>query len=130
MDKLVCGIELVRQHGEAPKFQGPLLLRVIFHIPQVSNHSRRKKANKPLGSVSHSVPDLSNYLKFLEDVITDTDVIFNTDDRQIGATIMIKIFGHPARTELILSEMNQEDTDRIVGYCGIMTKENDNNKTS
>src|SRR6266403_4711299 len=92
-DKLIYGLELIKQHGKKPKLQGPISLEVIFYMPQASVHVRRKKDNMPQDYPHFYRPDLDNLGKFLTDAMSDTEVIFS-DDCQIATTIMKKVYGN------------------------------------
>ena len=41
--KLVSGIEIEKQHGEKPKYTGPVRLTVWFYLPIPQSLSKRKR---------------------------------------------------------------------------------------
>ncbi len=90
-EKLVSGIELQRQH-QGPLLHGPLHLDITFYfdIP----YSRRKKTFP--GHLHYIRPDLSNLLKYIEDVCNK---IIIEDDAQIASIACKKLYDKPARTE-------------------------------
>jgi Holliday junction resolvase RusA-like endonuclease len=94
-EKNAYGIYLQRDHGNAPLFDGPLSLSVIFYLPIPALLRNRSK-------YPHQKADLDNYLKFLLD--SGTGIIY-TDDRLICQCIMRKQYDEHPRTVLIIEEM-------------------------
>jgi Holliday junction resolvase RusA-like endonuclease len=76
-EKLVVGLQLIKQHGDNPKFQGAVEIKLVFSFGL-------PKIGKEISTYSipmYTKPDLDNLVKFYLDAITDTDKIWS-DDRQ------------------------------------------------
>ena len=95
--KLVIGIQLANQHENKPLFSGPIHLDVVFHLPLPKKHP----TNLP-GSYHYYRPDISNLLKFIEDVATG---IIYSDDCIISEVFTRKIYGHSPRTEFTITKL-------------------------
>jgi Holliday junction resolvase RusA-like endonuclease len=96
--KLIAGLDIKKQHGNDPMFEGPLHLDVTFfmRIPYPSSRDKKRK----LCSTYHVTrPDLSNLLKFYEDVCTG---ILYQDDSLISSISCKKIYDISPRTEFSL----------------------------
>jgi Holliday junction resolvase RusA-like endonuclease len=98
-EKLVLRITLRNQHGDRPLYQGPLLLNATFYMPIAK--SREKHKESLLDSAHFYTPDLSNLIKFIEDIAKD---ILYHDDCLISKIIAKKIYGEP-RTEFTLTKL-------------------------
>lgn len=72
--KVVSGIEVINQHDRSPKFSGPVHMTVVFYMPNPKGFKRK--------GLHHFKPDLSNLIKYVEDVMTG--VVYN-DDAQIAS---------------------------------------------
>ncbi len=96
-------IILSNQHNDYPFFQGPLHLDITFYfsIPKTSI----KHADKLRFTPRACKPDLSNLVKFIEDVAIG---ILYRDDAVISVINCKKIYDNPARTEFIISEISDE----------------------
>lgn len=96
--KLIKGIDLRNQHDNAPLFAGPLKLDITFFfaIPK-----SRKKHNL-IGCHYLNVPDLSNLIKWVEDV--GSGIIY-PDDRTIVEIISRKLYDNEPRTEIKITEL-------------------------
>ena len=94
--KLVTGITLRSQHNEQIPFDGPLHLDIHFFF---LTPLRKPKLNKQWHIYR---PDLSNLIKFYEDIATT--VIFD-DDCIIAKISATKSYDKNARTEFIITEM-------------------------
>ena len=98
--KLIYGINLKSQHDEQPLFQGPIHLDIIFFMepPQ----SRRRH------TLEHQLhifrPDLSNLIKFVEDVASG---ILYADDCIIASISARKCYSESARTEFEIKELKK-----------------------
>lgn len=101
--KFMAGIELVRQHDNAPFLTGPLHLDVTFFMamPQKMNKTTRLKKD---GAYHVYVPDLDNLVKFICDV--SNGILFD-DDSIVASISCKKVYGHEARTEFSLSKLEQ-----------------------
>ena len=90
--KLVAGINLRHQHDNKPLYEGDLHLDVKFYLKIAS-----KKKISILEDTYHVYkPDLSNLLKFIEDVCTG---IIYKDDSLICSVYAIKKYSSIPRTE-------------------------------
>lgn len=97
-EKLICGLELKRQHGDFPFFEGPLKMAVIFYI-------RTPEKKKYLeGTYHYCKPDNSNLIKFIEDV---GNGILYKDDALIAWTDAIKIYSSNPRIEFTITYLGE-----------------------
>lgn len=96
-------IELKAQHNHTWQFEGPLHMELIFYMPIAKSLSkiRRTQTNHKVHSKK---PDLSNLIKFVEDVATD---ILFTDDSLIASIRAFKLYSNDPRTELSLYEIDK-----------------------
>lgn len=100
--KLVAGIELRNQHGSLPFLEGALHLDINFFlkIPTKSKHSC-------LDNRYHIYrPDLSNLLKFIEDI--GTGIIYK-DDSIICSINASKRYSVEPRTEFEVTVLKREN---------------------
>lgn len=97
--KLVLGITLRNQHKDRPLYTGPLLLTATFFMPIPK--TRQKQKNSLEGKTHIFTPDLSNLVKFIEDI--SSGVLYH-DDCLIAEIIAKKIYGEP-RTEFTLTKL-------------------------
>lgn len=91
-EKLIIGITLRNQYEGEP-MKGPLHLTARFYLPMP-----KTRTTKP-GAPHYFRPDLSNLLKWVEDVITD---IIITDDALIASIFSSKMYDLNPRTEFTL----------------------------
>ena len=98
--RLVKGIGLRNQHGEKPEFTSGLLMTVIFYMPLPASWSPRKKESM-IGRHHISRPDLSNLLKFVEDLAVDVHIL--KDDCLIAEVIGRKLYDENPRTEFVFT---------------------------
>lgn len=99
--KLIAGLSLVEQHRGLEMFIGPLHLDVTFFMGTPSKMNAAKR--KSLDSTYHVYrPDLSNLLKFIEDIATG---ILYRDDSLIASISCKKIYDELPRTEFILTQI-------------------------
>lgn len=101
-----------QMHGNA-KLSGPIYMEVVFYFsPKLKN---KKLANLRNGCYHNIKPDLSNLVKFLEDVCNG--VVFH-DDCQISYFMAKKVYSEPPRTHVTLYEirhaplLQKEDDDK------------------
>lgn len=95
--------ELKMQHGARKFISGPLELIITFFmkIPE-----SKKRTVKPY--LYHPIkPDLSNLIKFVEDVATG---ILYEDDSIIASIQAVKYYALVPRTEFILVPLGQKET--------------------
>jgi Holliday junction resolvase RusA-like endonuclease len=97
--KLVNGLQLVEQH-EGPFLCGPLELDIVFYMP-ISKTSL-KRAEQMKGTPHIYTPDLSNLIKFVEDIATN---IIYKDDCLIASIIAKKMYDLDSRTEFTITEI-------------------------
>ncbi len=98
-ERLAWSLFLLQQHGNAPMFDGPLFLEIIFYMRIPINVKKRSKCAWHM-----KIPDSSNLLKFVEDSITDTGTIWK-DDCVVSKTLISKIYDKEPRTEITISEL-------------------------
>lgn len=99
--KLFAGLQLVQQHGNDPLFEGPLHLDVTFYMNMPSKGTPPAKCKKQ-GTYHTYRPDLSNLLKFYEDICVG--VLFK-DDSLIASVSCRKIYDKEPRTEFTLRNL-------------------------
>ena len=98
--KLVQGIELARQHDGRPFYEGPVIMHITFFLPiPTANSLKRKEAMR--NSPHIYKPDLSNLIKFIEDIGTG---ILYKDDCIIYEIISKKMYDTQPRTEFTILE--------------------------
>lgn len=103
--KLVAGINLRNQHGDDPYLEGSLHLDIHFYlkIPMQGKHGR-------LDNRYHIYkPDLSNLIKFIEDI--GSGIIYH-DDSTICSINASKRYSVEPRTEFELTILKREDCDK------------------
>ena len=102
--KFSCGLQLQSQHNGLPLILGPLKLEVVFflHIP---SGLRLDLIQGIYGTPHDTRPDLSNLIKYIEDVATG---IIYKDDSQISIIIANKIFSAIPRTEFTITRLDVE----------------------
>ena len=95
--KLIHGITITSQHDNMPLFNGPLHLEAHFYMPCA------KDFFKKVGALPHQrVPDLSNLIKYIEDICIG---ILYPDDKLITGITAYKWYSDSPRTEFIISEI-------------------------
>jgi Holliday junction resolvase RusA-like endonuclease len=99
-EKLLWGIELKDQHGDADLFKGPLHLSVVFFMPIPESYTIDKKM-KVAGHSHVFKPDLDNFIKWVCDVATG---ILFADDCIIAKITATKIYHLEARTEFTIEK--------------------------
>ena len=62
-----AGIVLANQHANAPLYTGPVLMRITFTFAIPKQTSKKNRERQRL-SFHYKRPDLSNLIKFVEDV--------------------------------------------------------------
>jgi Holliday junction resolvase RusA-like endonuclease len=95
--KLVAGLALRSQHGDKPFYEGPLHMDVQFYL-KISQRRKDSLENQP----HRSKPDLSNLLKFLEDI--GTGILYH-DDMMISEVVCGKYYSDIPRTEFTIREL-------------------------
>ncbi len=97
-EKVLHGIDLLRQHDERKMYGGPLLLEVMFYmqIPLKGNIARLDK------TYHIYKPDLDNLIKFVKDIATK--ILYN-DDCLISDIVAKKRYDKNPRTEFTITEL-------------------------
>lgn len=96
-------LELKIQHGARPLLKGPLELIVTFFM-KIPISKKRKIYPYNYHAIK---PDLSNLIKFVEDVATG---ILYEDDSIIVSIQSVKYYAIVPRTEIILVPLAQKET--------------------
>lgn len=100
--KLITGLDLEEQHHGLPLLHGPLFLDICFYFSIPESYSLRKR-EKCIGTYHEFKPDLSNLIKFVEDIAMG---IIYKDDCIISSVTAKKIYDEEPRTELFIMELN------------------------
>jgi Holliday junction resolvase RusA-like endonuclease len=98
-EKLVWEIMLKNQHGALPELTGPLLLDITFYMPVAQKKMKNKE--QLYGRPHQFRPDLSNMIKYVEDIANE--IIYH-DDCQISSITAKKVYGEP-RTEFTVTKL-------------------------
>ena len=94
-----CRWELKMQHQGQELFYGPLALDIVFFMNLPESRIRRTRVE----DYHQQKPDLSNLIKFVEDV---ANTILFPDDKQIALINACKIYGLEPKTEFTITELN------------------------
>jgi Holliday junction resolvase RusA-like endonuclease len=94
-------IELQNMHQDAPPLAGPLHLDITFYLkmPKLSPRKRKEKNH----SYHQYRPDLSNLIKFVEDIAQH--LIFDNDS-QIAQITSRKVYHEKPRTEFQVTQID------------------------
>ena len=99
-EKLILGINLRNQHQDRDPIDGPIRMDITFFMPVPKTRLKEKKA---LMNTYHFYrADLSNMIKFYEDVAQDCGIF--RDDCLIAEIFAKKIYGEP-RTEFTITTL-------------------------
>jgi Holliday junction resolvase RusA-like endonuclease len=98
--KLLDGLKIARQYT-GPLLTIPVLLTVEFHFAIPRSYSKSKKADT-LGQYHTFKPDLSNLIKYIEDLCTG---IVYVDDALIAKIIATKVYSEESYTEFTISSL-------------------------
>ncbi len=114
-EKLLIGLILKSQMGSNLSFVGNISMNIKFYFP-ISRAASHKKKMLLRGGFRASRPDLSNLIKFYEDVMQDVNIY--KDDAQIVEIHSQKLYddGHGPRVEITLREINnatQENAQKL-----------------
>ena len=89
------------QHGKLPLYEPPLYLSIEFYFPLP------KRKSKSRTYIQHYCkPDLSNLIKFVEDVCNK---ILYKDDSLISHINALKLYDTNARTEFYILSLQNND---------------------
>ena len=97
--KMEVALQLQQQHQENPFFKGPLSLEIIFFMPIPKSQGALAKRSDLEDRLHTFRPDLSNMIKFIEDV--GNGVIYE-DDALVARIKAEKRYSLDPRTELIV----------------------------
>lgn len=101
--KTKIGIELESQHGDLPLYEGPLKLLIHFYFSGPKSQPVTKR--HALNEKSHIYrPDLSNLIKFIEDIAIGR---LYHDDCLIAEIIARKCYSDVPRTEFDLIQLER-----------------------
>ena len=101
--KLVTGIDLARQMGNLPLFEGALHIDIIFYMKIPKSLQLRQKLHK-----HHCYkPDIDNLIKMILDIMSN-DVIFH-DDCIVSYVSAQKIYDDKPRTKITVKEINESE---------------------
>ena len=106
-ERIFYSISLDHQHKNRPLLAGPLALDVTFFMPIPPGMTVKRKAIIR-GTHHHIRPDLSNLIKWIEDVAQN--IIFK-DDALIVSINAQKIYDDIPRTEFTIKELGQVDEE-------------------
>ena len=95
-------IMLQAQHKSKKILTTPVHLDVTFYMPIPTSYSK-KTQEALLGKYHNIKPDISNLIKFVEDVATG---ILYKDDKQIVAITARKLYDTVGRTEFTVTEIS------------------------
>lgn len=87
------------------RMNGPLDVEMTFHTPIPSSWSQKQK-KRVLGEYNPKKPDLDNYIKFYLDVMNG---LVYSDDNQVVELHCVKKYSDKPRTEIKISEVNEDD---------------------
>ncbi|NNV08118.1 RusA family crossover junction endodeoxyribonuclease [Geobacillus sp. MMMUD3] len=92
------------KHRPEQLIEGPISLEVKVYKPTLKSFSKKKKVAAEAGQIRPiSKPDVSNYLKLIEDALTG--VIWKDDSQIIDCSIS-KYYSETPRTEIQIKEMD------------------------
>ena len=99
--KAVHGI-LMKQEFTDPPLAGPLHMSFRFYMPLPIYKKKHQAQDLP----HYSTPDLSNLIKYYEDVANG---ILFTDDRLISSISAIKLYDKDPRTEITITQIQEKE---------------------
>lgn len=98
--KLVMGITIASQHDNRPFYKGPLEMTIRFFM-RINCQAKKK----PVPKYHIFTPDVSNMIKFYEDICTG---LLYEDDRLICSTNAVKLYDYDPRVEFSIKELGNE----------------------
>ena len=103
-EKFAIGLLMKRQYLILPSLLGKISMDITFYFP-ISRAASKIKKQKMLGTPNSNRPDLSNCIKFYEDVMQDIRIF--KDDAQIVEINARKLYdgGNGPRVEITLREI-------------------------
>lgn len=104
-------LQLKLQHADGPFIEGPLSLNATFFMPIPKSYSKKKK-DETNGTLHTTVPDLSNLIKYLEDVAQG--ILFSNDSK-ISNIHAIKVYDSTPRTEFTISQIEAITLEKVNG---------------
>lgn len=101
--KIKIGIDIDKQHGDLPQYTGAIKLLVVFYFRPAQSLSVKKQ--EFLNNKSHVIrPDLSNLIKFVEDIAIGR--LYN-DDCIISEIVARKCYDCNPRTEFEIIQLER-----------------------
>jgi Holliday junction resolvase RusA-like endonuclease len=95
------GDMLDEQHGDLELFEGPIKLEAWFYF-KIPKGLKAEAYHQRRGNYHKQRPDLSNLIKFIEDVASG---ILYKDDALIASIVAHKVWDENPRTEFTLVEI-------------------------
>jgi len=90
-----------KKHRPPHMLDGPLRVDILFVVPApASLHGDRSRKWPEVR------PDIDNYSKLVLDALNG---IFWHDDGQVCASSVVKVYGHPPRTEVRITKLSDVD---------------------
>jgi len=99
-------IQLKLQHKNKPIFDGPLNLVITFYMQAPLSLSYKKKCML-YGMPHFKRPDLSNMIKYTEDLLQNAQML--TDDSRIISIKAKKIYAEHPRTEFTITREGDDE---------------------
>ena len=103
--KIVEMVEIEHQHDDQPQLQGPLHLDITFYMRLPQKFSRTKTSYL-IDTYHYRRPDISNLIKWVEDIATG---IIYKDDAQISSISSRKIYNPKPCTVFTLTPLNRNE---------------------
>lgn len=100
--KLLSSITIRQQHRDEPYLQGPISISITFFMPMPANWSNKKKSDM-VGKFHQIKPDVSNMLKYVEDICNK--ICFHDDAEISVLERIVKVYDANPRTEFTLMEL-------------------------
>lgn len=99
-------MHIVNQHNNQPYLEGPIHLHVTFFMPIPKSKIKKMKP----ADAHYIVPDLSNLIKWIEDLCSG---IIYKDDAIIAEISAEKMYDNNARTEFYFTKFKERDEKKI-----------------
>jgi len=105
--KYLDGIQIKKQHGLNPLFEGPLFADITFFMPIPRSYSERRR-DLTRDKYHPQRPDLDNMIKYILDVCNG---VLYKDDSLIAQIFAKKIWADIGKTELVLTQLPLKATN-------------------
>ena len=106
-DKVIFGLTIVKQHGNANRFSVPIHMDIVFYMP-LPKTNKKYKADEPFVGKS----DLDNLVKFLLDTLVDADIL--SDDNIVWSITCKKVYSKLPRSEFTITETSPQDFPQAI----------------